>query len=93
LSGWLLGGAADVFRTRSLVALPHFEFNGLAFVKAIEIQAPKSTSMEEYFLPLCGFDEPEPAISNNPLDGSLHHAPRLNHKGASLAAPAPARAE
>jgi len=86
-SARLLGGPPDIFGPGPFVALPHLELNGLAFVKTIEIQAPKSASVEEYFLPFRCFDEPEPSISNNPLDGSLHHAPRLN-QGRVPAAPA-----
>jgi hypothetical protein len=53
-------------------------------VKAVEIQPPKSAPVEEDFLPFRRLDEAEPSISNNPLDGSLHHAPRTHPTGAFL---------
>ena len=36
--------------------MPHLELNCLAFVETVEIQAPKSASMEEHFLPFRCFD-------------------------------------
>ena len=58
--------------TRPLLAPFHFKFNGLAFMKPVEIELLQATAMEEDLLSIRRPDKPESAISNDSFNRPLH---------------------
>src|SRR5262249_46378270 len=62
----------DVLASRALRTLSSLECDGLAFMKIVETSFTARGAVEEVLVPVTGEDEPEPLVTDEPLDRAVH---------------------